>query len=94
MKRLIVIFIAMLVQSCNDEELMFERIPYLGAELKIDGYFYKQDAEKTNIKFFYRNGIMIDFFNSFPTIDLRIVDEGIAAMYERCKNDKLVWNVF
>jgi len=73
---------------------MIERTSYSGSELRIDGYYYKQVDDKTGIKFFYRNGIMIDFISYFPTTNLTEVDECIADMYVRWKDNKLVWNVF
>ena len=94
MKRLIVFCVIMLFHSCSDEKLMFELTPYLGTELKIDGYYYLHVEENTRIKFLYRNGIMIDFIKYFPTTNLMEVDEGITDMYEFWKDDKLIWQVF
>ena len=94
MKILIVFCVIVLFQSCKDEKLLIERTPYLGSELRIDGYYYKQVGDKIGIKFFYRNGIMIDFISYFSTTNVMEVDEGIANMYESWKDDKLIWNVF
>ena len=94
MKRLILFCAIVLFQSCRDENLLIERAPYYGSELRIDGYYYKQVDDKIGIKFFYKNGIMIDFISYFPTTNLKEVDVGIAGMYEKWKDNKLIWNVF
>jgi len=94
-KYLILLTLILLVYSCKDENLMIEKTPYTGNELRIDGYYYNSpEYNKTHVLFFYRNGVMIDFISYFSTTDLTIVDEGIAEMYEQWKDNKLVWSVF
>jgi hypothetical protein len=80
--------------SCKDEELLLSKIPYTGNELRIDGYYYLQENEKTWIRFFYGDGVILVFNFGFPTYNLDTVDCKIAEEYEKRENEKLRWGVF
>jgi hypothetical protein len=88
-----VINIMLLFYACKDEELLLSKIPYLGNELKIDGYYYKQSSAHFRIFFFYMDGIMTDYVDLSST-DLQQVDDKIPFIYEEIKDDKLRWGVF
>jgi len=94
-KRFIVFCMLVLFYSCKDEDLMIERIPYSGNELRIDGYYYRHpNPDNTKVLFFYRNGVMINILRYFPTTDLTVVDKNLPDRYAELKNDKLSFQVF
>jgi hypothetical protein len=89
----ITICFMLLFYACKDEDLLLAKTPYLGNELKIDGYYYNQfTPDKFTVFFFYRNGVMISYV-SFST-DLNQVEDKIPSIYEEIKDNKLCWGVF
>ena len=93
----ILLILVVLLCGCNkmfkDEELLLSKTPYLGDELRIDGYYYRQlPPDKYNILFLYRDGIMI-YYICFLT-DLQQIEDRIPSIYEEIKNSKLRWGVF
>ena len=79
--------------SC-DKEYMVKKKSYTGNELRIDGYYYRQNHTETNVLIFYRNGIMFNFYNSFPTIDLNIIDNDIEEKFSYYKDEERYWGTF
>ena len=90
-----------LFSSCDrlfkDEELLLQRVPYTGDELKINGYYYKKlddtISDKVVIIFFFSDGTM---FNSagYSISDIQLIDKEIPNIFEKEKNSKLAWGVF
>lgn len=64
--------------SCNKnlEDLMMNKTPYIGSELRIDGYYYSDDVEITDygLAVFYRDGVCYHLFGSR---DSRSIEEYI-----------------
>jgi hypothetical protein len=91
----IIICTIALFYSCKDDELFFTRTSYIGNELKIDGYYYKQEEGKTFVKFLFRNGIILTCY-TFSSIDLDVVEHRMLSenYYTSLKNDKSRWGVF
>ncbi|GHT22665.1 hypothetical protein AGMMS4957_13170 [Bacteroidia bacterium] len=84
----LIISLSMFMSYCNslfpDEKLTMQRGDYEGNELKIDGYYYRQEvtevSSRTMVMFLYRNGILLSC-GSFSTIDLNIVVEELPNRY-------------
>ena len=65
---LFVILAVTILNSCSNSaeyELTIEKEPYLGNELRIDGYYYYQEDGNgsivyTHVLFFYKNGVVFD----------------------------------
>ena len=88
-----IILLSMLLTACKDEELMLQRIPYKGDELRIDGYYYTQWGTHTTVMFFYRNGITLSAM-SYGSLDLNSVEKEMINRYEYIRNEKSGWGVF
>ena len=57
----IALYIMLVIHACTDDKLEIERIPYIGNELRIDGYYYKMYNDRIlTTFFFYRNGLTLD----------------------------------
>lgn len=82
----------------GDDELFIERKPYLGNELKIDGYYYQESEDLIYARyFFYKNGILLQGGGGGSSIEQIIEkDEMIknGTYYNTVKNSKLSWGVF
>lgn len=94
-KSIIALCITILFLSCKDEDLLLPKTPYTENELRINGYYYNYpESNKTKICFFYKNGIMLNFISYFSTTNLSIIDDEISEMYEKWKNEKMIWQIF
>ena len=67
------IFIVLTSSSCNEEfqELMMSRTPYVGDEIRIDGYYYSNlsSNDLVGLGVFYRDGVCLHFFFSPESAD-------------------------
>ena len=68
-KAILVVFciLSLVILGCSKvwrTELDMQRKPYLGTDLRLDGYYYSTPIkeEEMTIFLFYRNGISIFFF--------------------------------
>lgn len=92
MYKLIKIFFCATVSSvfwgCNHEpEILMQRFPYEGNELRIDGYYYYQDTlsdnyYRTHVLFLFRNGVMFNPF-SYWTNDINEVEQRLTMAHEK-----------
>ncbi len=79
-----------------DDVLNISKTPYLGKELRIDGYFYtKYNNQMLDINFLYENGVLSNFSggnrNSFEEMEAYIKDPETLT---RVKNTKFSWGLF
>ena len=81
--------------DCSDEEFSIVRKPYLGNEIKTNGYFYSYDStsKSTSIKLFYRNGVVLSG-GRYLSQDLNIIESEISSYFETIRNDKNSWSPF
>jgi len=82
--------------DCSDEEFSIARKPYLGNEIKTNGYFYSYDATNNNgtsIKFFYRNGVVLSG-GRYSSQDLTVIESEISSHILTIKNEKNAWSPF
>ena len=89
-----------LFSSCDrlfkDDELLLSKTPYLGDELRIDGYYYYQkveDEKYTLIVFLYKNGIIIST-RAYPFLDVAVVETEMMKEYDEIVKDKTRWGIF
>jgi len=87
-------------QGCNlDPEILMQRVPYEGNELRIDGYYYYQnnisDYSRTHVLFLFRNGVMFNPF-SYWTNDINEVEKKLTVAHENGWFEKELegWGVF
>ena len=65
MKAIIILILIYICQSCvtiPDEELTMNRVPYIGNEIKISGYYFgysRSDLQYCDYILFYSNGVML-----------------------------------
>ena len=98
---ILTINLSMCMSCCSkifpDEKLSMQRKDYVGNELRIDGYYYRQEIteiySRTMVMFLYRNGIVLSGGN-FSTIDLNIVEEEMPNRYNLLKKNKNGWGIF
>ena len=91
----------MLMSCCStlypDEKLTMQREDYKGNELRIDGYYYRQEVtdiySRTMVMFLYRTGIALSCGN-FSTIDLNYVEEEMPNRYNLLQKHKTGWGIF
>lgn len=101
MNPLISILILLLMSNCskdkvvNDEELSIQRIPYLGTELRVNGYYYYEYDNMVSIYFLFRNGVFL-LGGSFEKEMLNEREGRFmnGDYYSTIKDLKTVWGVF
>jgi hypothetical protein len=88
------------MSSCEDEKISLQRVPYIGNEIRTDGYYYKHWVSKdnppensTSVFFLYRNGIKLTV-GSYSSFDLEIVEKKMLNRYESIVKQKSGWGVF
>jgi hypothetical protein len=81
--------------DCSDKEFSIKRKPYLGNEIKTNGYFYSHDSTSrtTSIKFFYRNGVVLSG-GRYSLHDLDIIESEILAGTLINTDSKHNWSPF
>ena len=81
--------------DCSDEKFSIRRKPYLGNEIKTDGYFYSYDStsKTTSIKFFYRNGVVLSG-RRYSLHDFDIIESEILGGSFFNIDDKYNWSPF
>ena len=102
-----IFFIIMLLSlncSCKsafeDEKFTLKKTPYLGKELRIDGYYYKKYILNTNstneehidVIFFYNNGIVI-LAGSGNQIEIESYFSS-GQFYDKLKSNPNVWCLY
>lgn len=89
-----------MLNSCGKDELLqAERADYLGSELRVDGYYFlTYDNNIISIRFFNRNGILLDGpapDHSQPGALSELEDDFRSGKYYNdCKNIKTDWGIF
>lgn len=93
------LFILISLLSCekvfDDTELSMKRTNYDGTELRTDGYYFYQKADKFHPLFISRNGVFIRGY-TYELSSADQVEESFknGVFYENIKNDKTRWGVF
>ena len=79
----------------KDDKLSIERTPYIGNELRIDGYYYMAWEDMIYPMFFYQNGIILDG-GGFPINEVveRETEYKNGTFYSHVKEIKYSWGVF
>ncbi len=98
----ILLFVAIFTVSCgchklfSDNELTMKRKPYLGTELRTDGYYYNKELNFYRILFLYRNGVVLALPFSPSEEALSDLEESFrnGEFYQKYKNNKRFWGVF
>jgi hypothetical protein len=98
---LVAIIILSSCNSCKEnktEQLCSNRTPFVGNELRLDGYYYKQYDEspaRREIIFLYRNGVLLHGGMVY-LVDLVEMEESYASggYYNLARNDQNVWGNF
>jgi len=98
--KIVTILSLILLNCCKDEKLSLQRVPYLGNELRTDGYYYKYWASydspvpnNTTCLFLFRNGIVL-CAGSFESTNLDTVDKELLERYKWLYEYKSSWGVF
>jgi hypothetical protein len=84
-----------LLCECNRffvyEKFTIKRTPYLGSELRIDGYYYLKH-EKTRIYcfVFYSNGVVLNY----SAVDLHELEEQFSKFPNVSTDKRLLWGPF
>jgi len=95
------ISLSVFMSCCNklfpDEKLSIQRIDYSGNELRVDGYYFREDKSmpRVTIYFLYRNGILL--YGGPPMIsEIEKFEQEYAngEWYTTRKNDKASWGIF
>jgi len=103
MVNLYFIMILSVVSSCNiddifkDDELSIAREPYIGNQLRIDGYYYQEnDGKFYTMHCFYRNGIVLYLGGGFSLSQIIELENRIqdGSFYNDAKKLKTYWGVF
>jgi hypothetical protein len=78
-----------------DEKLSMQRVDYLGNELRVDGYYYRQEENdaRTVVLFLFRNGLVLTC-GSYSSLDLNIVETEMIRHYNDWRKLKSSWGVF
>ena len=81
----------------EDDKLSIPKTPYTGKQLKVDGYYYRNNGENEYIIIFlYNDGIIIDAGGGYKKSDVPIFESEFKTIdfYNRIKQNKLCWGVF
>jgi len=94
-KKIIVLFSIISFYGC-DKELKIERTPYIGNELRIDGYYYEmgKNGQIWNTFFFYRNGLVLNGGSSNINETLEDLDNNFVSEAFKNSIGKYNWGVF
>ena len=101
-KYIVAVILVFFLQNCKDEDLSLQRVPYTGAEVRMDGYFYHHwkgynssaiVVDFTNVFFLYENGIILSA-GSFESINLDTVENMMLGRYGSIVKSKSGWGVF
>jgi len=94
------IILVLLIYGCKDEELTLQRVPYMGNEIRIDGYYYSYYMDNVSppnesivVFFLFRNGIILSA-GAFENTNFDILENNIRERYESLLNKKIGWGVF
>jgi hypothetical protein len=98
MKKIILFTIVLLCAfSCKylfpDEKFSFQREPYNGSALKINGYYYTQEGDYIIVDFFFSNGVVLSG-RAFKTSDLETIDRELPQRYSAIRQYKYGWGIF
>lgn len=79
----------------DDEKLTLPKQPYLGNELRTDGYYYQTGEKAIIVAFLYKDGTMI-LAGSIPAQEIQQREEMFKSgeFYEHIKNNKTCWCVY
>ena len=84
--------------SIKDDILSIPKTPYIGKQLRIDGYYYTINKYDNtfDIMFFYKNGVIMDAGGGFKINQSEDYESKFAngSFYERVKGDKTSWGLF
>ena len=99
----IILFLTLLFNACaflfKDDELWFDKRPYFGNDLRMNGYYYEKFSDNTIsdnvvIIFFFSDGTMFTCSAGYSISDIQLIDKAIPNLFDREKNSKLAWGVF
>ena len=94
-KKYYLLILVVLLCACKqifvDEEFTMARTPYLGSELKIDGYYYeKTDLPRIYFFVFYSNGVLL----KYSVNDINELELFFNNTPKRIKDNRLWWSPF
>jgi len=82
----------------SDEKLTLPKTPFIGNELRIDGYYYHVNNNLTTIYFLYRDGILLYVYShrdkSLDEIEMEMLNNDMYNANRNNKGDKTRWGVF
>ena len=81
----------------KDDKLSFGKTPYTGNQLRIDGYYYRNDNGVLNYLYcFYRNGVVLYLGSGYAYSDLPALEQKLkdGTYYNSVKNNKTCWGVY
>ena len=104
MKKIIIISLISLVVSCcaklfpsKDDFLTIYKTPYIGDELRTDGFFYQKEGNGTKyakITFFYNNGVVFQGHGAGDMSELIEYVHKILSYHDITKDKKGFWGLF
>jgi hypothetical protein len=102
MKLIMILTLTTMLSLCKkdqqDEELHLQQTPYIGDELRIDGFYYRtfNNRNSTQVFFLYRNGIIQggDSYSGINWQDKLISDINSGEYYKASKKHKDNWGLF
>ena len=87
--KIVIVFCFILLSGCKDEELTLQRVPYIGNEIRTDGYYYSYSVnnnitpsrESIIVFFLYRNGVKLSA-RSYDKTDFQTLEQNMIKRYE------------
>ncbi len=102
MKNIFIFLLLILMNNCSkceifkDDELSLHKIPYIGDNLKMNGYFYQSiNGKYFSTYFFYQNGCILaagGLFSTKTEMDDYLIKEFVNS--QSFKKYKTAWGVF
>ena len=101
MKRLLFMAFLGLTWSCkegifkDDDTLSIQRRPYVGNQLRIDGYYYRSIDDRLTVYFLYQNGTIL-YGSGFPIDEQKEQEDKYKTTewQSLVKKSKYRWGVF
>ena len=98
---LAVVFLAFSIaceKVLKDENLTLKKRPYIGNELRLDGFFYEEGVDDGYYieGFFYQNGILLNSGGFYTENELNDLRNSIISGYfnSKVKENKYAWGLF
>lgn len=91
-----ILLFSFLIFGCKAEMLSIINEPYIGSQLRIDGYYYSLVGNGKDILIFYRNGVLISPSGYDDNISLKAIELDLVSdkFISNIKKNKSFWSYF